>query len=289
MYGLLICPICQERLEREGNALRCSRGHSYDIAGSGYVNLLPPGRKSNASTGDHDDMIRARRAFLSRGYYDEYVRRVANLVKGSLSSACGTVIDAACGEGHHSLILAKELEASALIGIDASKKAADTASKAARRFFSHKDSCTFVAGNIFSMPVESSSADAVTVLFAPIPFDEVSRVLRPGGILCTASAGDDHLIELRRLIYDDVRVKEKKDASSPTLRLLKRDNVSYTVELDSEGLGELFAMTPFCRRCDQRARDKIASVKKMKMTVSVDCVIYRKEINDENFDLHTNV
>ena len=66
----------------------------------------------------------------------------------------------------------------------------------------------FIAGNIFDMPLRDCCADAVSVLFAPIPFDESRRVLRPGGALLVCSAGREHLIELRRLVYDEVRYKE---------------------------------------------------------------------------------
>lgn len=40
--SLFICPICAAPLAREGNIYRCPGGHSYDVARSGYVHLLPP-------------------------------------------------------------------------------------------------------------------------------------------------------------------------------------------------------------------------------------------------------
>gem|GEM_PF-2786949 len=41
LFNNLVCPLDQEELEQDGRSLRCPDGHVYDIAKSGYVNLLP--------------------------------------------------------------------------------------------------------------------------------------------------------------------------------------------------------------------------------------------------------
>ena len=38
----LLCPVCGGRLAREKTVWRCESRHSFDVARSGYVNLLPP-------------------------------------------------------------------------------------------------------------------------------------------------------------------------------------------------------------------------------------------------------
>ena len=104
----LVCPLCRELLCGKESTLVCPAGHSYDIARSGYVNLLPPGRRSNARTGDDSGMVAARRNFLSRGYYDRYVTESAEAVKRFLGKNPEFLIDAACGEGHHTRILSDQ-------------------------------------------------------------------------------------------------------------------------------------------------------------------------------------
>lgn len=315
---VFVCPVCRAVLRANGRSLRCASGHTYDMARSGYVNLLPPGRKSNARSGDPDSMVRARREFLSGGYYDRYVREAASLAAPFFGG--GVMLDAACGEGHHTLILAESLRPALAVGIDASKKAADAAAKAAKAsskaanslsavseadtgadFLHSSDSlkqsawCTsrtgfaFAAGNIFDMPVASASCGLVTVLFAPIPFDEARRVLDVGGVLLTAGAGAEHLIELRRLIYDEVRIKNSAVTKPDGFCEVRSENISYKLELDPSSLLALFEMTPFCFRAGAAARDKIASSGGMSVTVSVDCKLYRKELSDENFRMHTDV
>ena len=315
---VFVCPVCRAVLRANGRSLRCASGHTYDMARSGYVNLLPPGRKSNARSGDPDSMVRARREFLSGGYYDRYVREAASLAAPFFGG--GVMLDAACGEGHHTLILAESLRPALAVGIDASKKAADAAAKAANAsskaanslsavsesdsgadflhssdslkqspVFTSRTGFAFAAGNIFDMPVASASCGLVTVLFAPIPFDEARRVLDVGGVLLTAGAGAEHLIELRRLIYDEVRIKKPADTKPDGFCEVRSENISYKLELDPSSLLALFEMTPFCFRAGAAARDRIASSGGMSVTVSVDCKLYRKELSDENFRMHTDV
>ena len=67
----LRCPVCAGALEKRAGAYLCPKNHSFDIAKSGYVNLL-----LNSSQGHHGDdklMVRARRDFLDKGYYDRFI------------------------------------------------------------------------------------------------------------------------------------------------------------------------------------------------------------------------
>ena len=67
----LRCPVCAGALEKRAGAYLCPKNHSFDIAKSGYVNLL-----LNSSQGHHGDdklMVRARRDFLDKGYYDRFL------------------------------------------------------------------------------------------------------------------------------------------------------------------------------------------------------------------------
>ena len=284
--GILLCPICRAGLIPDGTSLRCPSGHSYDIARSGYVNLLPPGKKSNASTGDPEDMVTARREFLAGGHYDRYVREAAQASAAALGEKPDRVIDAACGEGHHTLILARELMPSVMLGVDASKKAADAGAKAAKRCAlsagSDEADVSFIAGNIFSLPVADSSFDLMTVLFAPVPDAEAYRVLRRGGCLTVCSAGEDHLIELRRMIYDEVRIKDCTPPEYAGFEVADRRSIRYGIGLTGDELRKLFMMTPFYHRAKAEAKERIAKAAETEMTVSVNCVIYRKIGKEES-------
>ena len=75
----LRCPVCAGALEKRAGAYLCPKNHSFDIAKSGYVNLL-----LNSSQGHHGDdklMVRARRDFLDKGYYDRFIAAGINQTK----------------------------------------------------------------------------------------------------------------------------------------------------------------------------------------------------------------
>ena len=74
----LLCPVCGAPLRREDRAWRCENRHCFDVARSGYVNLLPPS-PAGRRHGDDRRMVDARTAFLSRGYYAHLEQAVAAL------------------------------------------------------------------------------------------------------------------------------------------------------------------------------------------------------------------
>ena len=49
---MIICPICKEKLEREGKSYRCINNHSFDISKSGHINLLIDNKKHSKMPGD---------------------------------------------------------------------------------------------------------------------------------------------------------------------------------------------------------------------------------------------
>src|SRR4051812_15848265 len=63
----LRCPLCGQALAELDATLRCPRGHSFDQARQGYVQLTAG---PVAHTGDTGEMVAARAAFLAAGHYD---------------------------------------------------------------------------------------------------------------------------------------------------------------------------------------------------------------------------
>ena len=63
------CPVCGRKLEESAGSLRCKKGHCFDRARSGYVNLLLANRMHAKLPGDNREMVAARSRFLEGGYY----------------------------------------------------------------------------------------------------------------------------------------------------------------------------------------------------------------------------
>src|SRR5882762_1394841 len=132
-HAPLACTVraCGLPLTRGGRAWTCPRGHAFDVARTGYVNLLQPqDRRSNAA-GDRTKAVDARARLLARGIgralVDETVRRAAALEVGDEPPA---VVDLGSGSGDVLGELAS-VRRVAGIGIDLSTVAAE---HAARRF-----------------------------------------------------------------------------------------------------------------------------------------------------------
>ena len=174
----LLCPVCGETLVREERVWHCKNRHSFDVARSGYVNLLPPSA-SGKRHGDDKHMVAARTAFLSRGYYDHLIGAVAEACM-QLAGPDACVLDAGCGEGTYTRAIYDALAAKGgrpqLLGADIS---AEAVKRAARQ----------VPGGIFCvattarLPLAAESLDLIVNIFSPFMAEEFRRVLKPGGYL----------------------------------------------------------------------------------------------------------
>ena len=273
----LACPLCGAPLLRKAGSLYCggARRHCYDVAGSGYVNLLPPGKKNNAKAGDDREMLRSRSRFLADGWYDPISETAARL--GALTAGVGGEIvfaDAGCGEGYHTCRIARLLgaEACAGIGIDAAKSGAAAGAKLARAM-GLAPCLQFVAGNIFAMPLADRSVDLVYSIFAPIAGEEARRILKKGGALIIASAGKAHLWEMRCLLYGTPRVGGGVQMP-PGFSTVKKETLSYEMHLpDQRTVASLFAMTPFFYRCPREGRERLLAQEQLAVRVEVDFTV----------------
>src|SRR5579864_5339871 len=97
---MLLCSVrgCRLELARDGRRMLCPRGHSFDIARSGYINLLQPQQRRARHPGDTPEAVAARRRLHDRGVTEPLRQAVAEtLALGSGS----TVLDAGCGDGFY--------------------------------------------------------------------------------------------------------------------------------------------------------------------------------------------
>ena len=79
-----ICPVCKNELADSGSFYRCKNGHCYDKSKFGYVNLLQSQKSSAKRHGDDRVMVRARRDFLDKGYYEPLAKQIAEKLNKEL-------------------------------------------------------------------------------------------------------------------------------------------------------------------------------------------------------------
>src|SRR5438552_3601497 len=94
----LLCTVrsCHLPLAREGGRVVCPRGHSFDIARSGYINLLQPQDRRSRNPGDSEEAVAARRRFLDRGHAEPLLEAIRAMLPDARD-----VLDAGCGEGYY--------------------------------------------------------------------------------------------------------------------------------------------------------------------------------------------
>ena len=276
ILNLLVCPLCGASLSRTDKTLRCAAGHAFDIAKSGYVNLLPPGKEKNARTGDEREMVRAREEFLSLGHYGAITDALADAAAEFAPHGPYAVCDMGCGEGYHTCRFTKRLaeltHAEVLsVGFDASKYAAERGCKRAVRDglmpkdgvgapFDGAAAAYFMPGNIFRLPLADHSVNVALSMFAPVAGDEAKRVLTEDGVLIVVSSGKEHLLEMRRRIYDDVRLSDELPPVPDGFYEIARINNRYTTDIQTtEHLMALFTMTPFYYKTTEAGRERLAA------------------------------
>ena len=218
-----LCPVrgCHLALTREERRIVCPKGHSFDVARSGYINLLQPQDRRSKNPGDTADTVAARRRLHDRGVTEPLLRAIAEMVA---AGAGDVVLDAGCGDGFYLGSLARQIGFDAH-GVDISIPAVDAA---ARRY----PECEWVVANADrSLPYGDRSFSIVLSITGRMNADEFRRVLRDDGRLLVALAAPEDLIELRGVGRD--RVDRTVETFAKDFRLVERRQVTTTADLDA--------------------------------------------------------
>lgn len=184
---LLACPRCGGGLglidAGASRTVRCTSGHSYDVARQGYLNLLDGPEPGNADTAA---MLDARTRVHASGLFDE----VSDLVAARLDGH-PRVLEAGSGTAHHLVHALGEDESAVGIALDVSRAAARRAARTDPRVAA-------VVANVWRpLPVRDHCLDGLLCVFAPRNLAEFARVLRPDGLLVVVTPRPDHLAGLR--------------------------------------------------------------------------------------------
>jgi 23S rRNA (guanine745-N1)-methyltransferase len=259
----LECPVCRAELRRDGGALVCVRGHAFDVAREGYVNLLPGRRRLPATVGDTGEMLRARSRFLGAGHFDPLCELLEAAVAGELEAEGGgrrrALVDVGSGTGHHlGRIAARFVGRACWFGVDVSKAAARLGAR------THPDATFVVADVARRLPIAAGGVAVVLNVFSPRNGDEFARVLEPRGLLVTVIPGPDHLTELAGPLglLGIERDKEERLAAELERRfdLADRRELTYTMELDPDAAIDAAAMGPSAHHVDlRRLRERLPS------------------------------
>jgi 23S rRNA (guanine745-N1)-methyltransferase len=230
----LRCPICAQPVAREQQALRCARGHSFDMAKQGYADLSA-GRLPH--TGDSAQMVADRETFLAAGHYDFIADALA------AATPSGFLVDAGVGTGFY---LARALgETSSGLGLDVSKPALRRAARA------HPRAAAVRTDLWRPLPIVAHAAAAILNVFAPRNGAEFRRVLRPDGVLLVVTPAAGHLRELvdayGMIGVDPDKERRVHDSLDNYFRIKETKLLGSRMRLSAAEARTLIGMTPSAR------------------------------------------
>ncbi len=222
----------------DGGRLVCRAHHGFDLARQGYVNLTG-GR--HPGTADTAAMVIARAQFLARGHYRPIAERIAWLSVRHDVTGGGVVVDVAGGTGYYLAAMLDRLPHRAGICVDLSAPALRRAARA------HPRAAALGADAWQRLPLASGSASTVSNVFAPRNAAEIERILRPDGVLITASPTPAHLRELIEplgMITVDPQKAQRHAATFDRFRHLDTQTLAYQLSLDRRDVAALVGMGP---------------------------------------------
>ncbi len=263
---LLSCPICQNPLFEQNRCLKCERGHSFDIAKEGYVNLLPAGKGQH---GDNKLMLNGRRLFLESDYYRNLKDAVCDALR-TYAKSDGVLLDEGCGEGYYTEGMAYALPSAVLYGFDISREAVKLCAK---RKCGH-----FFVGSTYAVPMGDNSVDTLTLLFSPFCREEILRLLKKDGIFIMAVPGEKHLFGLKKVLYDVPYPNVPESAEIEGFSLLSHQHLTNEITVEGQAsINALFSMTPYYYKTSKEGHERLAGLTRLKTETEFELFVYRKK------------
>lgn len=254
---MLLCPVrgCHMALVREERRMLCPRGHSFDVARSGYINLLQPQERRSKKPGDTAAAVIGRRRLHDCGVTEPLLQAIAELVAASPSDV---VLDAGCGDGFYLGTLERQTGFDAH-GVDIAIPAIDAA---ARRY----PGCEWIVANADRfVPYADRSFSIVLSITARMNAGEFRRVLRDDGRLLVALPAPDDLVELRGTGRD--RAERTVETFAQDFALVEKRRITTAADLDAAAVRDV--LLSIYRPMRSRP------VQAMRVTFSLDLLLFR--------------
>ena len=270
----MICPVCGAFLTPEPKRYFCEKGHSFDRAKSGYVNLLQ--RQSSRRRGDDAEMAKARQLFLNAGYYQKLLDRICAIAEQMQPTQ---IMDVGCGEGWYSCAVTSALRSkgimTGLCGIDISPDILRFAAvRAKQQGIADAD---WAVASVSHLPAADHSCDCILNLFAPCEPHEFLRIMKPDGLFLRVIPLEKHLWELKQAVYDQPYENKPVTVAPEGFVLSSFERLTETITVPAAHLKALFAMTPYVHKTAARDMAKLDQIESLTTTVSFGIMQCRPE------------
>lgn len=272
--SLFLCPVCGEPLTQSEKSYICPNGHCFDRAAAGYVNLLLANQKHSAAPGDDKGMAKARRAFLSGGWYLPLRYKMCELIC-SIASESSCVLDAGCGEGYYTAGIYEALYQAGktphMAGTDISTFVIKPAAKQIK-------AVEFAVASSYHLPLATDSVDVIVNCFSPMAKEEFCRILKPGGTLLYVVPAAKHLWELKEVLYDTPYENEEQNIPYEGLTETAVVPVDTNMDLPNQSvIHNLFQMTPYYWKTSKSGADRLSQLDTLSVTASFRIHIFNRD------------
>jgi 23S rRNA (guanine745-N1)-methyltransferase len=275
--GVLACSVrgCGEPLASHDRAFRCSKGHAFDVARSGYLNLLQPQDRRSTSAGDAAASMEARARLLAHGVGASILSSIVSRAASLDLPTDPVVADLGCGGGDALALLAAARPIRG-VGVDLSTAAITHAVK-------QPGDLTWVVANADRrLPLMEGSVHLVLSLNARRNPGECARVLAPGGVLMVAIPAPDDLIELRERVQGARVARDRGravvDEHAHAFDLMARETLRERHTLAVTLLRDLLAGTYRGARTSELT--EVSSLDALKVTLASDLLVFRASRSD---------
>lgn len=275
---LLKCPVCQGKLLRVENTYKCSKNHSYDISSKGYVNMLLANQRHSVNPGDSKEMILSRVRFLETDHYHILRKKILETIFKYADAKEFNFCDLACGEGYYTNYIHKMLNVYYKVnsvGIDISKYAIIEGCK--KKKADKLENIDYFIGNLMNLPFLDNSFDFMLNCFALLDEKEFYRVLKGNGYFIRVLPDADHLLGIKKVLYDNVILNVMKEKDIKGFTLVDEIHVSNNILLkDSTEIYDLFTMTPYYYKTSKQSIEKLLKIESLETPISFVLLVYRK-------------
>lgn len=272
--SMFLCPVCGEPLTQTEKSYTCPSGHSFDRAAAGYVNLLLANQKHSTAPGDDKGMAKARRAFLSGGWYRPLRDKLCELTC-TIASDSSCILDAGCGEGYYTAGIYEALcqagKTPRMAGTDISTFVIKPAAKKVK-------AVEFAVASSYRLPLETASVDVLINCFSPMAREEFCRILKPGGTLLYVVPAAKHLWELKEVLYETPYENEEQTILYDGLTEIAVVPVNTNMDLPNQSvIHNLFQMTPYYWKTPKSGTDRLSQLDTLSVTASFRIHVFKRD------------
>ncbi len=265
------CPKCKKGFtEISGNTMICQNNHRFDLSKKGTIHF-----PDHHMTSDYDkEMLVSRRKMIQKELYFPIMEEISLLLEEETKE--DYIVDMGCGEGSFiDRLMADFNDQANYLGFDLSKEGVQLGSDFSEKAF-------FFIGDVTDMPFRNESISTLLNIFSPSHYEEMLRVLKPGGQLIKVIPEAFYLTEMREVFYHDnpekqsysnenVYEKFKKDVN-----LVSEKHLTYKYPVLSEDYEDVLKMSPINWGASEKAKAYAKAHPFKELTIDVKILVGKK-------------